>query len=108
MALGLGKYHDASTFFPKEATLHHGPPQHSDWAIVQLESNFELGNSYVKSGSEELVDIAGVKSESMLRPEEVWIIAGRSGIQAGALSDATASVNLHKSHFIVRQVRLQH
>lgn len=108
VALGLGKYHDASTSIRKLATLHQGPPQHSDWAIVQLEPNFELGNSYFKSGSQELVDIAGVKSEPMLRPEEVWIIAGRSGNQAGALSDATASVNLHKSHFTVRQVRLQH
>ena len=78
VALGLGKHHDASTFFPKVASLDHGPPQHSDWAIVQLEPNFELGNSYVKPGSEELVDIAGVKSESMQLPEEVWFIAGRS------------------------------
>ncbi|MCJ1426615.1 hypothetical protein MMC29_004518, partial [Sticta canariensis] len=106
--LGLGKYHDASSFFPKLATLHHGPPQHSDWALVQLGSNLELENSYVKSGSEELVDIVGVKSLSKLRSGEVQIIAGHIGIRAGALRDATASVDLHKSHFTVRQVRLQH
>lgn len=108
VALGLGRHHDAYSSFPKTAPAHHRSPQHSDWALVQLEFSFEHGNSYAKPGREELVDIVGVQSESMLHPGEVWIIAGRSGVQAGALSDATASVNLHKSHFTVRQVRLQH
>lgn len=106
VALGLGEHHDAYSF-PKMAIPPHGSPQHSDWALVQLDNVPQSGNSYSKPGHEELVDIVGVQPESMLRPEEVWIIASRSGIQAGTLSDATASVNLHKSHFTVRQVRLQ-
>lgn len=108
VALGLGRHHDAYSSFPKASPSHYSSPQHSDWALVQLEFNIEHGNSFAKPGHENLVDIVGVQSESMLRPGEVWIIAGRSGVQAGALSDATASVNLHKSHFTVRQVRLEH
>lgn len=113
MALGLGKHHDAHSFFQKVTTPHHrslqhSDPQYSDWALVQLDFTSGLGNSYLKPGHQDFVDIVDIQPESMLRPGEVWIIAGRSGIQAGVLSDATASVNLHKSHFTVRQVLLQH
>ena len=107
VALGLAGYHDLHPSVQQNPTKHSRPAQSSDWALVRLETRLNLSNSFLKPGCDELNEIVGVKSETMLQLGEVWVIACRTGVQPGALSDVSASVTLHESHFTVHQVRLQ-
>ena len=109
VAYGLGEHRESCFAIREQSTTPLSRPiECSDWALVMIHHSFDLPNLLIEPDSGRVFAIDGMKKESDIHSGEVWVIAGRTKTQAGVVNDASASVTLHQSHFVVRQVRLQH
>ena len=109
VAFGLGEHRESCFGIREQSTKPPSRPNEvSDWALLEILPSFDLPNLFIEPGSGALLAIEGMKKESEIHSGEVWVIAGRTKMQAGVINDASASVTLHQSHFVVLQVRLEH
>jgi hypothetical protein len=111
VALALGEYHAVDQSWPsKTVHLEYGTLNHSDWALIELDKSKIAKNSFLGPGERKVASIGSIeyKVDGKYSSGQVWVIAGRTGVQKGILNGTPGSFMFNRLHLDVHHILLDH